>query len=407
MAKQLSSSDAILKDSEVLTETQRLKEKQALKESQVIKEGTALMKDGLGKAAIARIGKSLAQVVPQFNARAFQQEALQGLEPLELKARVYHLIDVLHRHYDLPFKKLSKYLQQLPQVWDRGEAADNKAGFAAWPIIDYVAVYGLQHPQEALQTLEKLTPLFTAEYAIRPFIQQHYDITYQQLLRWCDHPNEHVRRLASEGARPRLPWGVQLPQFIKDPTPLEPLLEKLKLDESLYVRRSVANNLNDISKDNPDWMVALCERWAAESHVHSNWVIKHALRSLVKGGDARVFPLLGYAAQPCVQVSDISLDKTHLKVGDSLGFACELIAGNKAQHLVVDYLVYFVRAKGKSSAKVFKLKNIFLDKNQRLVISKKHSFKPISTRRYYPGEHLLAIQINGKEVARTAFYLSE
>jgi 3-methyladenine DNA glycosylase AlkC len=366
-----------------------------------------LMKDGLGSAAIKRIGNSLAQVVPQFNARAFQKDAAQGLDHLELKARVYHLIDVLHRHYDLPFKKLSKHLHHLPEVWDRGSAADNKAGFAAWPIIDYVAVHGLQHPVEALHTLEKLTPLFSAEFAIRPFIQHHYDITYQQLLRWCDHPSEHVRRLASEGSRPRLPWGAQLPQFIKDPTPLAPLLEKLNRDESLYVRRSVANSLNDISKDNPDWMVALCERWAIPSHEHTDWIIKHALRSLVKAGDARVFPLLGYAAKPSVTLSEITLNKNRIKVGDSIGFSCELSAGNKAQNLVVDYVVYFMKASGKLASKVFKLKNLALAKNERVIIVKNHSFKLITTRRYYAGEHQLAIQVNGREVVRTTFYLSE
>lgn len=177
-----------------------------------------LMKDGLGVHAVKRIAKSVALVVPGFNAKAFQKDAERGLDELELKARVHHLIAVLHRHYDLPFKKLSKYLQDLPDVWDRGSAVDNKAGFAAWPLIDYVAAHGLQHPKEALQTLEKLTPLFTAEFAIRPFIQEHADITYTRLLEWCEHPSEHVRRLASEGSRPRLPWGMRLPQFIKNPS---------------------------------------------------------------------------------------------------------------------------------------------------------------------------------------------
>lgn len=365
-----------------------------------------LMKDGLGDAAVKRIGNSLAQIIPHFNAQAFHQDAMHGLEPLELKARVKHLIVVLHRHYNLPFEMLSKYLQNLPAVWDRGSVVDNKAGFAVWPVIDYVAVYGLQHPVAALQTLEKLTPLFTAEFAIRPFMQHHYDITYQQLLRWCDHSNEHVRRLASEGSRPRLPWGTQLPRFIKDPAPLAPLLEKLRLDESLYVRRSVANNLNDISKDNPDWLIALCERWAMLSHERTNWIIKHALRSLVKAGDARVFPLLGYDVKPSIRLSDIVLDKHQVTMGDSISFSCELIAGEVAQKVVVDYKIYFRRANGKLTAKVFKLKNLILEKNTRLTLVKKHSFKIIASRRYYAGEHELAIHVNGKEITRTNFYLT-
>lgn len=366
-----------------------------------------LMKDGLGVDAVTRIAKSVALVVPGFNAKAFQKDAERGLDELELKARVHHLIAVLHRHYDLPFKKLSKYLQDLPDVWDRGSAVDNKAGFAAWPLIDYVAAHGLQHPKEALQTLEKLTPLFSAEFAIRPFIQQHTDITYATLLEWCEHPSEHVRRLASEGSRPRLPWGMRLPQFIQNPEPLAGILEQLKADESLYVRRSVANNLNDISKDNPEWMINLCESWLVDSNAHTDWIVKHALRSLVKAGDARVFPLLGYAAKASVVVSDIQLDKKKIAVGDSINFSCTIAGGKKAQNLVVDYVIYFMKANGKLAPKVFKLKNIALACNESLTLNKSHSFKLITTRRYYAGAHQLAIQINGQEVARANFDVSE
>ena len=370
-------------------------------------DNSPLMKDGLGVHAIKRIAKSVALVVPGFNAKAFQKDAERGLDELELKARVHHLIAVLHRHYDLPFKQLSKHLQKLPQVWDRGSATDSKAGFAAWPLIDYVAVHGLQHPKEALQTLEKLTPLFSAEFAIRPFIQQHTDFTYATLLKWCEHPSEHVRRLASEGSRPRLPWGMRLPQFIHNPEPLVSILEKLKADDSLYVRRSVANNLNDISKDNPEWMINLCERWLADSHEHTDWIVKHALRSLVKAGDVRVFPLLGYAAKPSVVANEIQLDRKTISVGDSIGFACTISGGKKAQNLVVDYVIYFMKANGKLTPKVFKLKNIALAAKETIVITKQHSFKPITTRRYYAGQHQLAIQVNGKEMVRIDFYLNE
>ncbi|MEN0038283.1 MAG: hypothetical protein AAGC78_14500 [Cellvibrio sp.] len=364
-----------------------------------------LMKDGLGPQAIKRIGSSIALVVPGFNARAFQKDAERGLDELELKARVHHLIAVLHRHYDLPFKKLSKYLQDLPSVWDRGSAADNKAGFAAWPLIDYIAAHGLQHPKEALQTLEKLTPLFSAEFAVRPFIQQHTDITYAKLLEWCEHDSEHVRRLASEGSRPRLPWGMRLPQFIKDPEPLAAILEKLKVDESLYVRRSVANNLNDISKDNADWMIKLCGNWLGDAHQHSDWIVKHALRSLVKAGDMRVFPLLGYAATPEVTASEIKLYKKRISMGDAISFSCVITAGEQTQNLVVDYVVYFMKANGKLAPKVFKLKNMMLGANESVVIAKSYSFKPITTRRYYAGAHQVAIQVNGKEVANADFKL--
>lgn len=184
-------------------------------------------------------------------------------------------------------------------------------------------------------------------------------------------------------------------------------MEKLKADESLYVRRSVANNLNDISKDNPEWMINLCESWLADSNAHTEWIVKHALRSLVKAGDARVFPLLGYAAKASVMVSAIQLDKKKIQLGDSINFSCTITGGNRAQNLVVDYVIYFMKANGKLAPKVFKLKNIALASNESLMVNKNHSFKWITTRRYYAGAHQLAIQINGKEVARTDFYLGD
>lgn len=366
-----------------------------------------LMKDGLGPHAINRMANSIALVVPGFDAKSFQQEAIHGLDQLELKARVHHMIAVLHRHYDLPFNQLCVYLQDLPAVWDRGSAADNKAGFAAWPLIDYVAVHGLQHPDEALQILEKLTPLFSAEFSIRPFIYQHPELTYKKLISWCEHPSEHVRRLASEGSRPRLPWGMRLPGFINNPEPLIGILEKLKTDESLYVRRSVANNLNDISKDNPEWMLNICERWLVNSHKHTAWIVKHALRSLIKAGNTRAFSLLGYAAQPTVAISKIELDKQNIMLGDSIRFSCAITNTQEAQNLVIDYVVYFMKANGKLAPKVFKLRNILIAANETISITKKHSFKPITTRRYYSGKHQIAIQINGKEITRLDFYVGE
>lgn len=364
-----------------------------------------LMKDGLNQAAIKRIANSLTQVIPQFNARAFQKDALRGIDALELKARVNHLIAVLHTHYDAPFKKIYKQLMELPEVWDAGSAQDSKAVFAAWPVIDYVAVHGLQHPKEALKVLEKLTPLFTAEYAVRPFIQLHTEVTYAQLLRWCEHKSEHVRRLASEGARPRLPWGMRLSQFIMDPSPLEPILQRLNVNDSLYVRRSVANNLNDIGKDNPDFVLRICSEWLLQGNTKTDWVIKHGLRSLVKAGDVRVFPLLGFAEKPQVRITDFCLDKTHIALGDEINFSFTLTAGTTSQSLVIDYVVYFMKASGKVAPKVFKLKNIELAAHQKIVCKKKHSFKKITTRTYYTGLHHVAIHVNGKEVARQDFEL--
>lgn len=365
----------------------------------------SLMKDGLNSAAISRIGKNLQQVVPGFNAKQFHKNALVGLDQLELKQRVHHLIQHLHQEFNLPFKKLSRYLQDLPEVWDAGDADNNKSIFAAWPVIDYVAVHGINNPREALNTLEKITHLFSAEFAIRPFIQQHYDLTYAELLNWCQHPSEHVRRLASEGSRPRLPWGIRLPEFIRDPSPLKPILQTLNQDESLYVRRSVANSLNDISKDNPDWAIKTCEEFLQNDDEKTEWIVKHALRSLIKAGDQRVFPLLGYSKNTQVNLQTFSLKRKKIRVGDNLEFSLQLSSDKQRQNWVIDYAIYFLKANGKQSAKVFKLKNFALEKGDQILLQKSHSFKPISTRVYYPGPHQIAIHVNGKEICRQDFTL--
>jgi 3-methyladenine DNA glycosylase AlkC len=368
-------------------------------------ESVALMKDGLNSRAIDRIGKSLAQVVPGFNHKRFYKSALTGIELLELKQRVHHIIFHLHQEFAHPYKKISRYLKDLPEVWDFGNEMDNKAMFAAWPIIDYVAVHGLEYPKESLKTLEKLTALFTAEFAVRPFIQQHYDYTYSQLLNWCEDDSEHVRRLASEGSRPRLPWGMRLPQFIRDPSPLKPILQNLNRDASLYVRRSVANNINDISKDNPDWAIDLCEEFQLNQDEKTDWIIKHALRSLVKSGDQRVFPLLGYTRNAKIEVQDFKLKKNNIGVGEYLEFSFTLTSPKMSQSVVVDYLIYFMKANGSLAPKVFKLKNLEIKKGMEIHFEKKHSFKPITTRSYYSGKHQIGIQVNGKEVSRLDFML--
>lgn len=366
-----------------------------------------LMKDGIGKPAIARISNALKQNLPEFNEKKFQQLALNGLDQLELKQRVYHLINVLHFYLPSNFKKTAKILQNISVSWDGGNENDPLAEFAAWPFIDYVGQYGLNHPKEALITLEKLTPLFSAEFAIRPFIKQHYELTFEFLKKCTQNDDAHVRRLASEGTRPRLPWGEQLPQFISDPSPVIELLEDLRRDNSEYVRRSVANNLNDISKDNPATVIKTCKRWKSENSPEILWIIRHATRSLVKSGHPEVFSLLGHTINPEISIRKIKLDKTSLNIGDKLSFSFTINSNSqKTQKFELDYAVHFMKANGKPSAKVFKLKKMTLSNKQAVDISKSHSFKPITTRKYYPGEHAIELLVNGKSYGLFKFNLT-
>lgn len=364
-----------------------------------------LMKEGLGSAAINRIACALEAVMSDFDRRTFEREAARGLDELELKQRVQHLIRVLHQHLPANFPDCARLLAKLPEVWDYGQADDPLRGFAAWPLIDYVAEYGLSAPKSALRALEKLTPMFSAEFAIRPFIQSHPELTASFLQEWLTHPSEHVRRLVSEGSRPRLPWGKRLARHIDNPALVIPLLESLRFDSSQYVRRSVANSLNDIGKDHPEVLIEVCLRWRESDQGKTDWIIKHATRSLVKAGHPASFPLLGYTAKPKVELLEFSLARDELELGEVMPVSVQLKGLKAGQKLVLDYAVHYQKAKGKQSSKVFKWKNLELARDESVCLSKHIPFKPISTRTYYAGEHHIALHVNGVELVRKPFWL--
>ncbi len=364
-----------------------------------------LMKDGINKDAIERIATALLSVYPGFAARDFQKDCLHQLDTLELKQRIHHIISVLAKYLPDDFTQTAPLLIATKAHWNYGNPDDALRGFAAWPLIDYVGVHGLGHPQLSLDTLKELTSLFSAEFAIQPFMTQHFDITYSYLMKWCEHEDEHIRRLVSEGSRPRLPWGLRLQQFCEDPTPLIPLLEKLKNDQSEYVRRSVANNLNDISKDHPELVISTCKRWQQDASKETQWVIKHATRTLVKAGHPDVFSLLGFTRKPKVSIQSFKADKK-VSLGEVLDFGFSLTSmSKKSQKLVIDYAIHHAKANGKTSAKVFKLKTLSLPAGDSITLNKKHPFKQITTRKYYSGKHSVEILINGTPYKKADFML--
>ena len=365
-----------------------------------------LMKDGLGAAAVERIAESLNQTVPSFQKKRFIADAIKGIEALELKDRVRHLIGVLNGYLPEDFEETADVLIRLKDNWLPGDPDDNLGGFAAWPIIDYVGGHGLGHPEKALEVLRELTTMFSAEFAIRPFIINHFDTTYSALGTWASDPDEHVRRLVSEGSRPRLPWGQQLPQFIKDPSPIFPLLEKLKDDPSEYVRRSVANNLNDISKDHPETVIARCKKWQKGASKEREWIIRHATRTLVKAGHPDVFGLLGFTDKPKLNVQSLNVSPKTLELGGTLEFCAALHStAKKKQRVVVDYAIHHMRANGTTSPKVFKFRTLEIEPGKTVELAKRHAIKPITTRKYYAGEHAVEILINGKTFGRAPFTL--
>jgi len=246
------------------------------------------------------------------------------------------------------------------------------------------------------------TPYPSSEFAVRPFIMKYPTKMMQQMQDWAHHEDEHVRRLASEGCRPRLPWAMQLPQFIKDPAPILEILEILKDDASLYVRRSVANNLNDISKDHPDIVFNLTKDWLGKSK-ETDWLVKHACRTLLKQANAQVLSLFGFTRAKHVQLDNFQVTPK-VQWSEHLLFSADISSKKTLGMLRIEFAIDFVKSNGKTSRKIFKIsESNYLEKSKHI---KKHfSFKPISTRKYYPGTHQLSLIINGQTIQTKTFKL--
>ncbi|WP_175407710.1 DNA alkylation repair protein [Streptomyces sp. TRM64462] len=271
-------------------------------------------------------------------------------------------------------------------------------GFTGWmtfPVNEAVAVRGLDVFEPALDLLAALTPRLTAESAVRPFLRADLGRALRAMTPWTGHPDPHVRRLVSEGTRPRLPWAPRLPELITDPSPALPLLDALHQDDSAYVRRSVANHLNDISRDHPATAVAAASRWLRPDGTTER-LVRHGLRTLVKAGDAAALTLLGHAPDAPVDVTGPTLHTAEIRVGDHLVFDYQVTnTGDRPSPVVVDYVIHHVKANGTRTPKVFKLTTRTLAPGERWAGTRRHSFRPITTRRYHAGVHLVRLQVNG------------
>jgi 3-methyladenine DNA glycosylase AlkC len=271
---------------------------------------------------------------------------------------------------------------------------------------EFVAMFGLEDWDASLPAFERFTQLVSAEFAVRPFIVQDAPRMMAQMLAWADHPHEQVRRLASEGCRPLLPWGIVLQDLKADPTPILPILEKLKADPVETVRRSVANNLNDIAKNQPDVVTETAKRWSQTDDSGTQWIIRHALRTLIKRGNPAALAVIGYPTGGEFEILNLTVAPVDVPMGGELTLSFTLESKSESvQNVMVDYIVYFVRANGKQNAKVFKLSKGVLPPYERIDFRKGHSFRPITTRRYYVGTHAIEIQVNGVVYGRMEFEL--
>lgn len=371
-------------------------------------------KNQLNTTLIAHMAEHLHRVAGgEFDRALFEAAASAGLDELELKQRVRHISLALHRSLPSDFERAVTLIESAlmpvpdsPRPWELQQVADGISGWAVWPLTDYVASHGLAHPQRSLQALHALTQRFTSEFALRPFLQRWPDLTLHTLQQWVEDDSEHVRRLVSEGTRPRLPWGIRLPAFIADPAPCLPLLDRLYRDPSEYVRRSVANHLNDISKDHPQRAVAIAEGWLQHGNADTPALVRHGLRTLVKQGEPGALRLLGFSGEQHITLLNMQLQAPRVAVGDSLGFSFELHhGGDREVQLSVDYAVWHVRANGSLSPKVFKLARPRLAPGGHVRLQRQHSLRPVTTRRYYPGRHALEILVNGERHAWAEFEL--
>lgn len=369
-------------------------------------------KNFINPALVHSAGEQLAQSVSTFDARRFVRLATTDLETLELKARAMHVASALEATLPSDFALAADGVERAlapafaeDQLSHHSGEHEGLAGWILWPVGEYVVRRGMQSPERSLQVLHAITQRFTAEFAIRPFILAHGDAVFRTLHRWVHDPSAHVRRLVSEGSRPRLPWGLQLRQLIADPSPTLPLLLALQDDDSAYVRRSVANHLNDIAKDHPALVAEWVETHLPNASADRRALLMHASRTLIKRGDARVLAAWGVGKAFKGSVS-LALAPAQLSVGEQLEIQLDLLSTARAtQRLVVDYAVHFKKADGQQTPKVFKGWSLELAAGERRTLVKRHSFKPVTTRRYYAGVQAIQILVNGAPVARAEFAL--
>ncbi len=365
-----------------------------------------LFKDYLDEALAWRLGRAIAGVDKGFETAVFVNQITPHLPPLELKERVAVFSKALREQLPSDYPDAVKILLAIL----RDELAEEEGmfidGWLLMSVAHFVEVYGLDYFEESVAAMYEITKRYTAEFAIRPFITQYPDRILPILHEWVTDPSIHVRRLVSEGTRPRLPWAGRLYEFIEDPTPTLALLEKLQDDPSEYVRRSVANHLNDIAKDHPDLVVETCRRWQVGAGKEKQWIIRHALRSLVKQGHDGALDILGYG-EPAIALESFTISPVAIQMGEVFAMDFSLHStSDRPQNLVIDYVVHFVKANGSTSGKVFKWKTAVLPPHTQLSAQKTHSIKPITTRRYYPGEHRVELQINGRPFGTAQFYLA-
>lgn len=353
------------------------------------------LKNVYDRAYIERLAQSLEGAGLEVDQEKFCDAAMADpWDELELKQRTSRLREMLAQVLPAYFPEAVPFLLKAGKTF---------GGYEGMFFPEYVEVYGLDHWESSMAALEVLTTYSSAEFAIRPFLQKEPVKGMQQMQQWATHSNEHVRRLASEGCRPLLPWASQLKVFRENPGPLFEILALLKKDESLYVRKSVANNLNDISKDHPELALKWAKEAIANNHPHTQWIVKHGLRTLLKEGEGQAMSLFGYAKAHEYEALPFHLEQKEVSLGEKLFFSFDLEV-KKESNFRFEYALYFLKKNGTYTHKVFKICERELLPGE-YEVSKEHFFKIINTRVYYEGLHFIEPIINGVPLNKCAFSL--
>lgn len=366
------------------------------------------LKDFYGPEIPHRIARSVAATGFPLDESRFLEEVLDGYEPLGLMQRGRRIAHVLRRHLPRGYPAaLEVLLDSLASAApERAPGDHGMSSFLYLPHTLFVAEYGLEHFEPSMEAQHRLTQLFTAEFSIRPFLERHTERTLARLREWASDPSAHVRRLVSEGTRPRLPWAPRLRAFQADPRPVLSLLELLKDDPELYVRRSVANNLNDIGKDHPELVVKICSRWMQDPNPERIRLIRHALRSLTKAGHPGALAVLGFGTTGAVEVGDPTIDPGEARIGDrvTISFTVTSLAEHDLP-VRVDLRVHYPRARGKTSAKVFQVGTSTIRHGGSATFRKTISLAQMTTRRHFSGPHRVEALVNGEPYQLGSFRL--
>jgi 3-methyladenine DNA glycosylase AlkC len=346
---------------------------------------------------------NLKLLLPEFREDVFLNKIYQSeWNEFELKQRMRHVTVCVESQLPSNYKSAIDILLQLTYAVRHLKGMDT---FGYMFIPDFIEQFGRDDFETSIQAMEKITQVMSCEFAVRPFLLKCPVKMMKQMHTWSRHSHENVRRFSSEGCRPRLPWAMAIPSLKKDPGPIIPILENLKNDPSEFVRKSVANNLNDISKDHPNQTLKLAKKWMGQTK-QTDRIVKHGCRTLLKKGNQEALELFGSSANKHLQIQNFQIITPKVKIGSNLEFSFLLFnSDKKTLRARLEYGMYYLKANGSLSRKVFKISEKYYKSASKTLVRKKQSFKIITTRKFYSGKHEISIVVNGIELAKKSFDL--